>query len=84
MAAQKGHAECLKLLLAAGGDVNKCNKNGASPIIIAAKNGDAECLKLLIGASADPRSSWKGTSALDIARRKQHSECTRLLEAALA
>ena len=75
------------LLLAAGGDVNKCGNDGLgspiSPIWFAATNGHAECLKLLLGAGADPRSSWKGTSALDIARHKQHAECTRLLEAAL-
>jgi hypothetical protein len=27
-----GGTECLKLLLAAGGDVNKCDKDGVSPI----------------------------------------------------
>ncbi len=43
----------------------------------------ADCLKLLLGASADPRSSWKGTSALEIARQKGHTECVRALEAAL-
>jgi hypothetical protein len=47
-------------------------------------SGLANCLKLLLGAGSDPRSSWKGTSAPDIARQKQHAECTRLLEAALA
>ncbi len=82
-AAQKGYTECLKLLLAAGGDVNKCDKDGVSPISVAAMNGHAECLKLLIGAGADPRSNFKGTFALDIARQKQHAECARLLEAAL-
>ena len=64
--------------------VNKCNNNGVSSIYIAAFNGHADCLKLLLGAGAEPRSSWKGTSALDIARQKQHAVCTRLLEAALA
>ena len=76
-------ADCLKLLLAAGGDVNKCNNNGVSPIYTAAEKGHADCLKLLLAAGADPRSNFKGTFALDIARQKQHAECTRLLEAAL-
>ena len=67
-----------------GGDVNKCSNDGRSPIYFAASNGHAECLKLLLGAGADPRSNFKGTFALDIARQKQHAECARLLEAALA
>jgi hypothetical protein len=83
IAAEKGHAECVKLLLDGGGDVNKGNNNGVSPIYIAAMNGRADCLKLLLAAGADPRSNFKGTFALDIARQKQHAECARLLEAAL-
>jgi ankyrin repeat protein len=82
-ASQQGRADSLKLLLAARGDVNRCNNDGASPIHIAAQMGRADCLKLLLAFSADPCSSWKGTSALDIARQNSHSECTRLLEAAL-
>ena len=84
IAAREGHADCLKLLLAAGGDVNKCINDGTSPIFIAAQNGHADCLKLLLGAGADPRSRFNGTSALDKAREKGHTECVRALEAALS
>ena len=70
-------------LLAAGGDVNKCRNDGLSPIYTAAGNGHAECLKLLLASRADPRSSWKGTSAMEAARQKGHTECVRALEAAL-
>ena len=55
-----------------------------APIYVAAQEGHAECLKLLLASHADPRSNYKGTSALDIARKNQHAECMRLLEAALA
>ena len=65
------------------GDVTKCTNDGVSPICVAAQNGHTECIKLLLAAGADPRSSFKGTFALDIARQKQHAECARLLEAAL-
>ena len=66
-----------------GGDVNKCDNDGTSPIWNADQNGHAECLQLLLASRADPRSSWKGTSALDTARKRNHAECVRLLEAAL-
>ena len=55
-----------------------------APIYVAAQEGHAECLKLLLASHADPRSNYKGTSALDIARKNQHAEYMRLLEAALA
>jgi ankyrin repeat protein len=83
-AAEKGYADCLKLLLDAGGDVHKCNNDGASPICTAAQEGHAACVELLLASGADPRSSWNGFSALDVARRKLHAECARLLEAALS
>jgi ankyrin repeat protein len=84
VAASKGHSNCLKLLLDSGGDHNTCTNDGISPIYVAAMNGYDNCLKLLLSAGADPRSSFKGTSALDIARQKNHAECVRMLEAALA
>jgi ankyrin repeat protein len=73
-----------KLHTHTGGDVNKCHSDCRAPIFTAAANGHVDCLKLLLGAGADPHSSWKGTSALDIARQNQHAECSCLLEAALA
>jgi ankyrin repeat protein len=84
IAACNGHAACVKLLLDAGGDVNKCRNNGISPIYKATENGHAACVELLLASGADPRSSWNGSSALDVARREQHAECARLLEAALS
>jgi hypothetical protein len=81
----KGHVGCLSLLLEGGGDVNKCVSNsGLSPIYPAAKNGHADYLKILLAARADPSSTADGASALHIAREKNHTECVRLLEAALA
>ena len=83
IAACNGHAACLTQLLSNGGDVNKCNSYGVSPIYVAAQEGHAACLTQLLSRGGDPRSSWNGTSALDIARRKGHAECVRALEAAL-
>ena len=53
MAAQNGHADCLELLLGAGGDVNKCSDDGSSPIFTAACYGHADCLEVLLGAGGD-------------------------------
>jgi len=83
IAAQNGHSPCIALLCSSGGDVNKCNNEGVSPIFRAASNRHAACITQLLSSRADPRSSWNGTSALDIAREKGHAECVRVLEAAL-
>jgi hypothetical protein len=80
----KGHTECLSLLLSRGGDVNMCSDSGMSPICTAARNGHADYLKLLLAARADPRSSYNGTSALDMAREKNHTDCAAVLEAAMS
>ena len=48
-AARYGHAECVKLLLAAPGiDVNKADKDGRTPLYWAAECGHADCVKLLL------------------------------------
>jgi ankyrin repeat protein len=48
MAAQNGHATCIKELFSCSGDVHKCNRDGESPIYIAARNGHADCITLLV------------------------------------
>jgi hypothetical protein len=83
IAAQNGQAACIAQLVCLGGDVNLCNNDGVSPIFIAADKGHTTCITQLLASRADPRSSWKGTSALDRAREKGHTECVRVLEAAL-
>ena len=50
VAAQMGRAECLQQLIAAGGDVDKADTAGRTPILFAAEKGHAECLQLLIAA----------------------------------
>ena len=52
-AACYGHIECVKLLIAAGADVNKADKYGHTPLNMAAGNGHTECERLLIAAGAN-------------------------------
>ena len=51
--ADKGRVECLKLLLDAGGDVNKSHNDGRSPISIASQFGQSAALSawLLAGGN---------------------------------
>jgi hypothetical protein len=81
--AQLGATSCIKLLVSARGDVNWCDSNGRSSIIIASSKGHVLCVEQLLASLADPRSSRDGKSALDLARRYGHLECVRVLEAAL-
>merc|ERR1712216_437506 len=43
IAAQKGHADCLRLLLEAGCDKDKAREDCWTPAFIAAQNGHADC-----------------------------------------
>lgn len=48
LAAQNGHTECVRLLLATPGiDVNKANNYGTTPLDTAANNGHTECARLI-------------------------------------
>ena len=84
VAAEKGHADCILKLASAGGDVNKCDNDGRSPIYNAASSGHSACISQLLASRADARSTYNGTSALDIARQNNHTDSVRVLEAALA
>ena len=71
IAAEKGQAECLQLLIGAKADVDKSRTdNGCNPAFAAAKEGQAECLQLLIRAKAD----------LDKATKRGSQHCYRCEE----
>lgn len=93
-AAVAGHAECARLLLQAGADVDARDAKGDSPLHLASKRGHAAVLRLLLEA---PRARPFGTNLclktpLDVARhrfaRQQEDErptlgfqeCIELLE----
>ncbi len=82
-AAENGDDELVKLLIAAGADVNKANKYGNTPLYRAAWNGHTECAKLLIAAGADVNKADKfGETPLYCAADKGRTECVKLLIAA--
>src|SRR6266496_91525 len=53
LAASGGHLEVVQTLLAAGGDVNKPDSYGVTPVMEAALNGHALVVKALLEAKAD-------------------------------
>ncbi len=79
-AAENGHTECVKLLLAAPGiDVNKPDDDGETPLYRAAENGHTECVKLLLAA---PGIDVNKDRPLYWAAKFGHMEIVKLLEAA--
>jgi len=83
MAAQEGHADCLKILAEAKADLSMPNNNGATPAFTAAQEGHADCLKILAEAKADLSAALKddGATPAFIAAEKGHADCLRILVA---
>lgn len=52
-AARQGHTDALKLLLAAGADIETLDTSGWTPLLEAARLGHAEAVQVLINAGAD-------------------------------
>ena len=55
LVAAAGEQACAEELLAAGADVEVCDRKGRSPLYLAAAAGDAVMCGLLIGRGAEPR-----------------------------
>lgn len=70
-AAEKGHAECVKLLI----PVSEPGQDDSQALQLAAQNGQAECVRLLI-----PVSDMNGCTALRSAAMNGHSDCVALLK----
>jgi uncharacterized protein len=87
MASEYGHAEVVKLLLAANADVNIAERiMGTTPLNIASAKGHTEVVKLLLAANADVNIASKpiGLTPLIVASMKGHTEVVKLLLAANA
>ena len=70
----------MKLLFAAGADVNKPDNDGATPLFAALERRQLKAIKLLIGAGADVnKPTNNGATPLDIAAELGHHEAMKLL-----
>jgi ankyrin repeat protein len=66
-AARSGDAESVRLLLAAGADVNDTLPNGMSALVLAAHSGNGPAARLLLEKRADPDAAGIGYTALHAA-----------------
>ncbi len=66
LAAYNGHADTVKALAGRGGDVNRVNDKGQSPLSGAIFKGEDAVVRLLVQLGADPRGG--DPCATDVAR----------------
>jgi ankyrin repeat protein len=66
-AARSGDVESVRLLLAAGADVNDALPNGMSALVLAAHSGNGPAARLLLEKGADPNAAEIGYTALHAA-----------------
>jgi len=82
-AANQGHAECVRELLAASVDANSANWYGWCGLVYAATYNHPECIRELLAAGADISAKCQynefGETALQIAQAKGHKKCVELL-----
>ncbi|KAJ8373511.1 hypothetical protein SKAU_G00040910 [Synaphobranchus kaupii] len=79
-AAQNGHTECVKLLLAAGVPADVPDKKGFTPLHTAAAQGKSRCVEVLVGVATDvDRLAAGGQTALFLASGSGSSESVRAL-----
>ena len=80
LAAVNGHIDVVKLLLESGGDPNRVNNYGETPLHLAARSRCVQAVKILIDAVADLNAPDKwGDSPLYYAVRNNHLDMVKLL-----
>jgi len=80
VAAQEGPLESVKLLVAAGEDINRPDIHGYKALRTAARNGRTDIVKFLIGKGADINTQAQdGATPLEHAAGKGHFDIVRLL-----
>jgi ankyrin repeat protein len=83
-AAAEGHVEAVRVLLAAGAEINARSKVGFTPLLFAVREGRAEVVKALLKGGASPNEALTGrragtTPALVLATTNAHYELASML-----
>jgi uncharacterized protein len=80
VAAERGRADIVKLLLDHKADPNAAGRDGTTALMLAAENNQPEILKLLIGRGADPnRQDNNGWTAVLKAAYQGNPKCIEVL-----
>jgi ankyrin repeat protein len=80
VAASMGHADCLKLLMAAGADVNiQGGPFNHNALLGAATTASKETVQLLLAKANVGAKDWNGSTALDWAARRGETEIVKML-----
>ena len=84
-ASRFGYLECIKILIANGADVNKCDRWDETPLHQATIYGRADCLEYLIDHGSGTTkininaTDNIGETSLHIASANGHEDCVRIL-----
>ncbi|XP_032233750.1 ankyrin repeat and protein kinase domain-containing protein 1 isoform X2 [Nematostella vectensis] len=80
VAAAKGRAGCVKLLIEAGASVDVKEKDGLTPLHLAVYHGNSNCVQILIDYGADVNSTSRfGSTPLHQASYFGHLSCAQIL-----
>ncbi len=83
VAASMGHADCLRLLMAAGADVNvQGGPFKHTALLGAATTSNKETVQLLLAKADLTATDWNGNTALDWAARRGETEIVQMLRQA--
>jgi len=84
MASQEGHADVVKLLLAAGSDISKGISSGVTPLMVASEGGHVDIVQVFLDAKADLsltiNVNGKDYTALSLAKSHGHDDVVALLK----
>ena len=76
-AVREAALECVKILVAAGADVNQTSVDGSAPLLVAAQNGLYDVAAYLLDHGANPnQTNEKGWSPLYLAVKNRNHETT--------